>query len=80
MTRTLDITAYIISGILIIAGLASSLTFSLFGLMLGLALLGFGALTLQTTRLLATNTAQVAALELLLQRQQRSALKANRSE
>ncbi len=80
MSRVLDITAYTISGVLILAGLASCLTFSLFGLMLGLALLGFGALTIQVTRLHATNTAQVAALELLLQRQQRSAMKANRPE
>lgn len=80
MNRALDITAYVISSILVIAGLANVITFSVFGLMLGLALLGVGTLILQVTRLHATNTAQVAALELLLQRQQRSAMKANRPE
>jgi hypothetical protein len=80
MNRALDITAYAISGILVIAGLANIVTFSVFGLMLGFALLGVGTLILQVTRLHATNTAQVAALELLLQRQQRSALKTNRAD
>lgn len=81
MNRALDIAAYVISGILIVAGLINVVTFSVFGLMLGLALLGLGALILQVTRLNATSAAQVAALELMLQRQHRNALKAgNRPE
>lgn len=80
MNRVLDITAYVISAILVIGGLFNVFTFSVFGLMLGFALLGVGALILQVTRLHATSTAQVAALELLLQRQQRSALRSNRPE
>lgn len=80
MNRALDITAYLISATLILAGIVNIITLSVFGLMLGLALLGLGALILQVTRLNTTSTAQVAALELLLQRQQRNALRGTRPE
>jgi len=75
VNRALDAFAYVVSGVLVIAGVVNLLTFAVFGMMLGLALLGVGTLTLQVTRLKATNDTQVAALELLLQRQQRNALR-----
>lgn len=80
MSRALDVIAYVVTAVLLVAGLVNVVTFSVFGIMLGLALLGVGTLILQVTRLHASNNAQVAALELLLQRQQRSALKAGRTE
>lgn len=80
MNRAIDIVVYVITGVLVVAGLVNLITLSVFGLMFGFALLGIGALILQVTRMKASSDAQVAALELLLQRQQRSALKANRPE
>lgn len=80
MNRAIDIVVYIITGVLVVTGLINIITFSVFGLMFGLSMLGIGALILQVTRMKASSDAQVAALELLLQRQQRSALKASRTE
>lgn len=80
MNRAIDIVVYIITGVLVVTGLINIITFSVFGLMFGLSMLGIGALILQVTRMKASSDAQVAALELLLQRQQRSALKASRPE
>ena len=80
MNRAIDIVVYIITGVLVVTGLINIITFSVFGLMFGLSMLGIGALILQVTRMKASSDAQGAALELLLQRQQRSALKASRPE
>jgi len=80
VNRAIDIVVYIITGVLVVTGLINIITFSVFGLMFGLSMLGIGALILQVTRMKASSDAQVAALELLLQRQQRSALKASRPE
>ena len=73
--RIPTIAAYVTSALLGVAGLGSFVTLTVFGLLLGLGLLGIAMLLLQTTRLHASSAAQVEILELLLQKQQRPPFK-----